>query len=234
MKLYLTLNSLGENFDIFEILANYQHAYRIELGQTYDIKTTNRTSSVDFINDFNKKAKELGYKTTVHIGGHLAKIVGTEIGNFDLKPLLQYASRVQFNRYTVNKHICLSNVQTANPDTRLILPACKIYQKIDYFPTDQDVDWLYDCSHGQGLLIDNFPKCQLSNRTNFLGYAGGINSNTIQYVSDRLIDLYGNSSKTLYLDLESGIRTDDNVDYDKIRNLLTIFAQIQTKLMQLQ
>lgn len=74
------------------------------------------------------------------------------------------------------------------------------------FPRDTQIDWLFDCSGGRGelpLLWPEYPG-------RLVGYAGGITPENISSVIESI-----NARGPYWLDMESGIRSDDWLDLDK-------------------
>jgi hypothetical protein len=75
------------------------------------------------------------------------------------------------------------------------------------FPGNTSVDWLFDQSGGRGVVPAAWPR----HRGNHLvGYAGGINPDN---VLDVVMGI--NSVGPYWLDMESGVRTDNKLDVDK-------------------
>lgn len=72
---------------------------------------------------------------------------------------------------------------------------------------------LYDPSGGSGLLIEGFPIAEPPVR---IGYAGGISPLNVVSVLERIPI----SSRPTWIDMESGVRTDDRFDLDKVRAVL--------------
>lgn len=85
---------------------------------------------------------------------------------------------------------------------------------------------LYDCSGGRGIEIERgITEIQTSHNGSLImsGVAGGIGPENIIRICDRL---EGNSlGKSIYLDMESGIRTNDELDINKIRLILYYIEQ---------
>lgn len=84
----------------------------------------------------------------------------------------------------------------------------------------KNIAMLYDPSGGKGLLSDfnylnNMDRC---------GYAGGLNESNIAEVLTKFLQIKNN--QTFWLDLESGARTDDWFDLNKVENILSICKQI--------
>ena len=80
------------------------------------------------------------------------------------------------------------------------------------FPDDETVQWLYDRSGGKGVTPDQWPAHPGRNR--LVGYAGGINPSNILDVIKAI-----NSDGPYWLDMESGVRTDDVFDLSLCRQV---------------
>lgn len=82
-----------------------------------------------------------------------------------------------------------------------------------------NVSFLYDSSRGQGKSPDGWPAITLENDA-YVGFAGGINPDNIKEVLDTLCARPGD--RHFWLDLESGARTDDQMDRKKVEQILKI------------
>ena len=91
-------------------------------------------------------------------------------------------------------------------------PVSVICQTRDEFPVDRRVQWLYDVSGGRGIHPDTWPVNR--DPTRVVGYAGGITPDNVLATLDKL---RGN----FWIDIESGVRTDDRLDLDKCADILT-------------
>lgn len=77
---------------------------------------------------------------------------------------------------------------------------------------------LYDPSGGNGIETTQWPKAPNGLR---MGYAGGINPDNVKDVLRSL----GNPSPTYWIDMESGVRTDERFDLAKCRKVLEAWCQ---------
>lgn len=77
---------------------------------------------------------------------------------------------------------------------------------------------LYDPSGGNGIETTQWPVAPSGLR---LGYAGGINPDNVKAVLRSL----GNPSPTYWIDMESGVRTDERFDLTKCRKVLEAWNQ---------
>jgi hypothetical protein len=73
---------------------------------------------------------------------------------------------------------------------------------------------LVDCSGGTGLEIKSFPKTPGLH----LGYAGGISPDNV----DGILSILKDYTEPYWIDMESGVRTDDKFDLCKVRKVLEI------------
>ena len=82
-----------------------------------------------------------------------------------------------------------------------------------YMFPDQDprLQFLYDRSGGRGVPPKRLPKWHESN--GFVGYAGGIGPGNVIDV------LKGITAEDFWIDMESGVRTDDWFDLDKVEDV---------------
>lgn len=88
-------------------------------------------------------------------------------------------------------------------------------RSVSTFPTVRNgVEWLYDPSGGNGLLPEEYPSNQGKAK---VGYAGGINPDNVVEINEKVKNL---SPAGYWLDMESGVRTDDKFDLDKVEAVL--------------
>jgi hypothetical protein len=95
---------------------------------------------------------------------------------------------------------------------------CDFYLKSQ----NPDVSILLDASGGNGI---NTP-IEIPDIQGKIGYAGGINQDN---VADKLTYLIENSPGPFWIDMESGVRTNDWFDTDKVKNILKICDNIIKK-----
>jgi len=85
-----------------------------------------------------------------------------------------------------------------------------IGQTRERFPETRRVDWLFDPSGGRGEKPSEWPE-----HPGFLvGYAGGINPDNVQDVLAAI-----NANGRYWIDMESGVRTDNIFDLEKCRQV---------------
>lgn len=95
------------------------------------------------------------------------------------------------------------------------------------FPDDETISWLYDASGGRGIRPASWPGHPGENR--FVGYAGGIGPDNVLAVLDeiaaaRSVDGLG----PYWIDMESGVRTDDRFDLAKCRRVCELVYGVRS------
>lgn len=119
---------------------------------------------------------------------------------WDVRPLLEYA--------------------TKNTETSFILQVNKANQKtidyVDSIDTPENIHFLYDSSGGRGAEISEIKPIY----KNYTGYSGGLHISNIESVVKKIID-YPNPSK-VWIDMESGVRTENYFDIEKAAGILEI------------
>ena len=86
----------------------------------------------------------------------------------------------------------------------------------------EHISVLLDASGGQGINTD----IEILNLPNKVGYAGGINPDN---VADKLTYLLDNCTSPFWIDMESGVRTNDWFDVEKVKQVLRICDNIIKK-----
>ena len=80
----------------------------------------------------------------------------------------------------------------------------------DDFPPDTSVDWLCDASGGRGQSRTSWPKKPMHR---LVGFAGGLNpANVVE-----ALHVISAGDGQYWIDMESGVRTDDRFDLEKCR-----------------
>ena len=137
-------------------------------------------------------------KVALHLCGEYAReVVNHDRFHLDLGVLPYRASRIQINM--PNSNFCSKNTSV---NSRLVLQ-CRLFE----FPINHNVDWLYDCSGGEGITPEAWPPSKASDP--FHGYAGGIRPDNVEQVLQCLYA--GNQPGSFFwIDMESGIRDENN------------------------
>jgi hypothetical protein len=84
------------------------------------------------------------------------------------------------------------------------------------FPGEPGVDWLFDRSGGRGETPSSWPRAR---EGVFCGFAGGLNPDTISAALPAIRESVP-EGQAYWIDMESGVRTDDRFDLDKCELVL--------------
>ena len=117
---------------------------------------------------------------------------------FKLEELVEYAKTSKRNiifQYNRDNKTTLDNLMSTN------IP--------------QNIHFLYDSSGGRGTEIQSIE----SDFKNYTGYSGGINDENISYICELITNTSGG---TVWVDMESGVRTDNRLDLKKVEKVLEI------------
>lgn len=141
----------------------------------------------------------------VHICGELAERV-TSIGaaqvSPDLAALLERAQRVQVN----HKSTAYSKF-VASWASFYGCRGIAQWRSATSFPLNRHCDWLFDRSGGTGTVPTEVPQ---HHGIYLVGYAGGIAPDNVQLAVESIA-----AKGPYWLDMETGVRTDDWLDLDK-------------------
>lgn len=179
-----------------------------------------------------EKIIKSGIPLSAHFCGTWAKEV-LEKQNFDvIKTLHQNFKRVQLNyNFSYNQNWSLTHLNVFADENRsreIILQYNKSNkQVIDEFKVGfpENINILYDASGGRGTEI----KEVLPPFKNFTGYAGGITDKNIDGICKIITDHSDNS--TVWIDMESGVRTNDIFDLEKVIAVLNVCSQYVSPIM---
>lgn len=84
---------------------------------------------------------------------------------------------------------------------------------------DMDVDYLHDCSGGRGVTADFLPAANGGN----IGYAGGLKPENLEAELARIAAVA--QGHLVWIDAESGVRTDQVFDLKKAEDFLAIASE---------
>jgi phosphoribosylanthranilate isomerase len=90
---------------------------------------------------------------------------------------------------------------------------------LDNLRRNSNLNILYDRSGGRGTEIQEIE----SPFKSYTGYAGGINCDNVKDICEMITS--HKSESTVWIDLESGVRTDDKFDLNKVETILEICDQ---------
>lgn len=220
----VTITGLDTIAEIERVLQLQKEFPFVEWGILFssNLKGKNRYPSAHVIEQIIK----FDIRLSAHFCGAWSKKV-LENNNFDvIKHLSDNFKRVQVN-YNFNNNqkwnlIPLSVFAHENRNREIILQYNENNkQVIDEFKGDfpENINIVHDTSGGRGMEI----KEVLPPFENFTGYAGGITDSNIDNIC-KMITEYPDDSK-VWIDMESGVRTDDIFDLNKVNTVLNVCSK---------
>lgn len=180
----------------------------------------NRYPTIDVID----KLLNLGVTVSGHVCGRWSREFMVDgysefVTAFD--QWLHLFSRLQFNGNinTINEtkfraavdEVLLRSITTGGRGITFILQVAE--QLPSWWDRIANVDYLFDMSGGRGVLPNQWPSSQAGN----FGYAGGLSPDNI---IEQLSIIHDKVSSVIWVDAESGIRTSDVFDLDKVVSFL--------------
>lgn len=140
----------------------------------------------------------------VHLSMHLCGAVARWI-NEGGDPGISIAGlgRIQVNHTTPNPMV----IKQYASQHRVVA----IAQTRDSFPATEAVQWLFDRSGGKGQTPDTWPQ---GPQKRLVGFAGGISPDNVASVVSSI------DASRFWIDMESGVRTDDRLDLRKCETVL--------------
>lgn len=171
---------------------------------------------------------ELPCQTSAHLCGKAVRELITDgiiQQSLYIHPIANYCQRVQLN----------FNVQKTKPDLYRLFSGLSKYnhpavilqvnqsnkQFIDAVAPFTDSDTfhhLFDASGGRGTEIATIPQ-PLEGK--YCGYAGGLNPDNLAEKL-ALLDMSLPTDHVIWIDMESGVRTNNNFDLDKVQKCIEI------------
>lgn len=98
-------------------------------------------------------------------------------------------------------------------------PRCIAQTRATKFPKDTSLDWLFDASGGRGVTPAAWPPYP----GRLVGYAGGIGPDNVASIIGEI-----NASGPYWIDMESGVRTDDRFDLSLCRRVCEAVYGVRT------
>lgn len=191
--LFITFTGIDERTDL-ERVRELSAQYPIEWGFLFSEKrqgNDNRYPGMSLLDNLH------GLQLSAHICGSYSKqILDGKIPSLDLRLF----SRTQVN--CINP-VIEGIVNFADAYDLQAITQCRSPN----FPDDDRVAWLYDCSGGKGTEPDAWPTHP---GERLVGYAGGLNPTNVKAQLLRM-----DTSGPFWIDMESGVRTDDWLDLSK-------------------
>lgn len=142
-----------------------------------------------------------GLQLAAHLCGDHARDVMSGRDPVLPVPLIPFA-RVQINHGTPDPVIIAAFAQRVGKP-------CIAQTRGEAFPDDDRISWLFDASGGQGIA----PKAWPRHPGRPVGYAGGLGPVNAATVSK---EIGAHAVAPYWIDMESGVRTDDRFDLDLV------------------
>jgi len=163
-----------------------------------------------------------GYSITMleHCSIHACGELSRRIMGGDPTMVPKGIKRLQLNGFSDYTLPCLLCAEGA-PEVEFILQ-CSTLEAVERAEALvegglKNVVALWDLSGGKGVQMENWPLPLGPLR---IGFAGGINENNIVRLTEKLLE--NREPHPFWIDLESGARTDDKFDLDKVRRILEL------------
>lgn len=178
-----------------------------------------RYPSPQWVQELTKKDLEL----SAHFCGWLARQVLEERNYNLIRELPNSFKRIQLNYNFKNssgyKLLSLLEFAASDPSRSLILQMNKsnslvLRELIQEEKLPSNIHFLYDASGGYGKVIERIESHIINQYT---GYAGGLNPDNIKKICTMISD--DPEQVETYVDLESGVRTDNEFDLVKVRDI---------------
>lgn len=215
----VTITGADDGVDPAHLVALSEEFPFVEWGVLYSNKREGqgRYPSEEWRIEFGLARKKHSLAASFHLCGQAARDtldgsrrwVGMSIGQGPL--------RIQLNGYTpIAPHL-----ERLGPDIEWILQVRSesALQPAAHDARRLDASVLFDPSGGRGVEAFSWPRAPLGMR---LGYAGGITPGTVLDV----LSAIGPVSHDFWIDMESGVRSDDQFDLVKVRAVLEATAPL--------
>jgi len=218
---FITFTGIDENTDPISLLKiNADYPNLAEFGVLFSPKLQgigNRYPELEIIEEIVAPLSET-LSFSAHLCGEYAtRVLSNETPNlpFELFERVQINTR---NTFDAQKLLNFSKII----DNKPVIIQCRDEQTFPDNLSSNKLLWLYDKSGGRGTRITAWPSVYKDNV--MVGFAGGI---TPENVSEILNEI--DCPIPYWIDMETGIRTNDWFDIFKVREVLTVVYGLPKK-----
>lgn len=235
MLTHISITGADDNTSITDLVKISKSFPYAEWGILYypEREGAKRNPTKDWRNQFiTSIPKE---KTAIHLCGEdvFKQILADDFDSSQLKSELAHFGRIQLNINSRKLKKFFTDEEIAQIYKKLL--ACKFHiiaqynyiseKAITNFINTNTVDYsrfdiLLDSSLGKGISPDTWTVPNGLSKNATLGFAGGLNPENIFNSFTKIEQITENS---YWLDLESGARTDNEFDLNKVKNILSQF-----------
>lgn len=219
----VTITGADDQVDPKELLKLSEEFPFVEWGILFSpTRIGPRYPTEDWISHLARAASQSKARFAAHFCGGCTRDTVKGDGSW-MGALHRIFDRVQLNGVQLPIPETLANLIRANQDLEFIL---QVRRAEDLLAAHQvsaslpQVSALFDPSGGEGIAPAQWPAAPEGLR---LGYAGGIRPDTVVSVLESIAKA-GPFTYAPWIDMESGVRTDDRLDMVKVRAILEAAA----------
>ena len=229
----VTITGADDNTDAHSLLGISKIYPFVEWGILFSPKRENtaRYPSIEWVSKL--------YKISMHVGKSNFKLSSHLCGEYSLETITKgsaslYTNRLKKSSWMFDRCQLNFNSQKTPVNYELFLGLMnKItrgtiiqYNKANYdlcqtliknYHDTNNIHFLYDGSGGRGVLPSAWKEVVPNY---FTGYAGGLNPDNLEEALININESVGGNE--IWIDAESGVRTDDKLDLDKVVKFLEI------------
>lgn len=219
----VTITGADDKTDIKELIRLTELYPFVEWGILFSSgrEGTQRYPSHEWI----KQIVETDLPLSAHFCGWWAKQV-LEEGNYSLIEQAEGFSRIQLNyNFGRSRGWKLQDLieWSENSPKNIILQLNKSNAPIlSDLEVPEAINFLYDASGGRGTVIGQIEPPMTGSYT---GYAGGLNVENVEHICNCISESDDGLNSEVWIDLESGARTNDEFDLEKVEEILRISSK---------
>ena len=209
----LTFTGVGEQTDfdgMLEISKEFNVEFAVLAGSRSGSVDHPRFPPLEFVTQFGLWAEGRQMPAAIHLCGLWSRDVNEGNKPYHFLGLVQPFRRVQVNAR--DRDYYTPNVVWLARNTSCVEVIMQTRDKIPKQPHPK-VAYLFDRSGGRGIAARHFPEAQ--DPSEHHGFAGGIDAGNIA----RLVGSCESPIDNVWFDIESGVRTDDLMDLEKVREV---------------
>lgn len=224
----VTITGADDNTLLSDILAVSKEYPFVEWGilvyDKYEIKSSDRFPSKDWIKSFSELVKENKLNVSMHLcGGYVdSLLLGNDVFRIfnKLEFLFSVAQRIQINTHgeVYRTKSDFFHVLKTYPTKEFVFQLDKINNH--YYRAAREINvncsGLFDYSHGAGVLPDIWPSL-IDDRAPWVGYSGGIGSDNVY---DCIQEIQKVTYQDYWIDMETRVRTNHKLDMNKVGSVL--------------
>lgn len=213
----VTVTGADDKTDINDILDVASKYPFVEFGILLSPKSgKERYPSLSWIENLNSIKDKVNFSLHLCSDVLIKFVNGYDLNQIVDSNILSIFKRIQLNFYNneINFSLFKKNIEK-NSHINFIFQL-KSFEDPVFSEANkiENIQYLYDCSGGNGILPSSWIESEI-----YCGYAGGLTSENLEY---NLLEISKACKADFWIDAETGLRTNNQFDLNKVKKFLKI------------